>query len=145
MLSWPSTRPCGSKRVKQNWSTRSSSGTPYCRPIETEIAKQFIMLRNAAPSLCMSMKISPSVAVLVLAGAQEHLVTGDARLLREAVAAARAAGGGAAWRGPMAATPRQPRRLLGRLLAAELLSGWLCLQPSRYSATAFRPSFHDSV
>src|SRR5512145_2428964 len=59
MLSWPSTRPCGSKRVKQNWSTRSSSGTPYWRPMLTAIAKQFIMLRNAAPSLCMSMKISP--------------------------------------------------------------------------------------
>ena len=40
-----STNPDGSKRVKANLSMNSSSGTPYCKPIEIEMAKQFIMLR----------------------------------------------------------------------------------------------------
>ena len=35
------------------------------------MAKLFITLRKAAPSLCISMKISPSFAVLVFAGAQD--------------------------------------------------------------------------
>ena len=43
------------------------------------MAKQFIRLRKAAPSLCMSMKISPSVPSLVLAGAEVDLVAADAR------------------------------------------------------------------
>ena len=59
--SLPCTMPAGSKRVKVKASTNSSSGTPYCRPTETAMAKQFIIARKAAPSLCMSMKISPSV------------------------------------------------------------------------------------
>src|SRR5271166_7070844 len=37
-------------------STYSSSGTPYCSPTEIAIAKLFIRLRKAAPSLCTSMK-----------------------------------------------------------------------------------------
>ena len=49
----------GSKRVKVKASTYSSSGTPYCRPTEMAMAKLFIIARKAAPSLCMSMKISP--------------------------------------------------------------------------------------
>jgi hypothetical protein len=52
--------PAGSKRVKTKASTKSSRGTPYWRPIEIETAKLFISERKAAPSLCMSMKISPS-------------------------------------------------------------------------------------
>ena len=60
MASLPSTMPWGSNRVNVNASTNSSSGTPYCRPMEMAMAKLFIRLRNAAPSLCMSMKISPS-------------------------------------------------------------------------------------
>ena len=52
--------PDGSNRVKVKASTNSSSGTPYCRPIEIAIAKLFINERKAAPSLCMSMKTSPS-------------------------------------------------------------------------------------
>ncbi len=60
MVSLPCTRPAGSKRVKVKASTYSSSGTPYCRPSEMAMAKLFISERKAAPSLCMSMKISPS-------------------------------------------------------------------------------------
>ena len=56
-----STKPFGSKRVNVNFSTNSSSGTPYCKPIETAIAKQLMTLRNDAPSLCRSTNISPSV------------------------------------------------------------------------------------
>ena len=58
--SLPCTMPAGSKRVKVKASTNSSSGTPYCRPTLTAMAKLFIIARKAAPSLCMSMKISPS-------------------------------------------------------------------------------------
>src|SRR3546814_8696220 len=53
MTSLPSTMPDGSKRVKVKASTNSSSGTPYCRPMEMAMAKLFIRLRKAAPSLCM--------------------------------------------------------------------------------------------
>ena len=56
----PCTIPAGSKRVKVKASTNSSSGTPYCSPTLIAIAKLFIIARKAAPSLCMSMKISPS-------------------------------------------------------------------------------------
>ena len=55
----PSGMPDGSKRVNVNASMYSSNGTPYWRPMETAIAKLFISERNAAPSLCISMKISP--------------------------------------------------------------------------------------
>ena len=50
--------------MKANLSTNSSNGTPYCIPIEIEIAKQFIMLRIVAPSFAMSTKISPNVPSL---------------------------------------------------------------------------------
>ena len=61
MESFPVTRPDGSNRVKTKASTNSSSGTPYCRPMEMAMAKLFIIARKPAPSLCMSMKISPSL------------------------------------------------------------------------------------
>ena len=60
MVSLPSTMPDGSNRVKVKESTYSSSGTPYCSAIEMAMAKLFINERKAAPSLCMSMKISAS-------------------------------------------------------------------------------------
>ena len=44
---------------------------------------------KAAPSLCMSMKISPSRAVLIFAGAQIDLVAADDGLLGVALAAVR--------------------------------------------------------
>ena len=47
------TAPAGSKRVKTKASTNSSRGTPYCRPMEMAMAKLFIRLRKAAPSLCI--------------------------------------------------------------------------------------------
>ena len=56
-----STIPDGSNLVKTNLSTNSSNGTPYCKPIEIEIAKQFIMLRMVAPSFAISINISPNV------------------------------------------------------------------------------------
>src|SRR5579883_3491620 len=61
MYGFPCTTPFGSNRVNRKASTYSSSGTPCWSPSETAIAKQLVMLRNAAPSLCMSMKISPRV------------------------------------------------------------------------------------
>ena len=72
--------PCGSKRVNVNCSTNVSSGTPYCRPTDTAMAKQFMSERKAAPSLCMSMKISPSVPSSYSPGAQEDLVPADLAL-----------------------------------------------------------------
>ena len=56
------------------------------------MAKLFISERKAAPSLCMSMKISPRRAVVVLAGAEIHLVAADGGLLRVALAAVRQLG-----------------------------------------------------
>ena len=52
--------PLGSNLVNTKASTNSSKGTPCCNPREIEIAKQFSRLLNAAPSRCISMKISPS-------------------------------------------------------------------------------------
>ncbi len=60
MFGWSLTGPCGSKRVNVKQSTYSSRGTPYWRPSDTAMAKQFINDLKAAPSLCMSMNISPS-------------------------------------------------------------------------------------
>ena len=60
MYGLPCTTPFGSKRVNRNASKYSSSGTPCCNPRLTAMAKQLVIERNAAPSLCMSMKISPS-------------------------------------------------------------------------------------
>jgi hypothetical protein len=45
--------------TKQTCQQISSNGTPYCNPMEIEIAKQFIMLRMVAPLFCISMNISP--------------------------------------------------------------------------------------
>ena len=59
-----STIPAGSKRVNTNFSTYSSSGTPYCNPIEIAMAKQLSILLIVAPSLAMSIKISPKVPSL---------------------------------------------------------------------------------
>jgi len=82
--------------------------------------------------LCMSMKISPSVPSSYSPVRRNNLCPADARLLGEAVAARRQAAAaelGRRWR---------PRLLHRRERLAELL-------PSRYSATALSPSFHDSV
>jgi len=61
------------------------AATPYCSAIDTSIAKQFITLRSAAPSLCMSdedLASSPSLYSPVL---RKDLVSADLRLLRDAV------------------------------------------------------------
>ena len=48
-------------RAKALFSTSFSSGTPYCRAIEMEVANAFIMPRSVEPSLPMSVrKISPT-------------------------------------------------------------------------------------
>src|SRR5204863_1009642 len=60
MFGW-STGPWGSKRENVKTSMNSLRGTPYWRPSDTEIAKQFIIERKAAPSLAKSTKISPIV------------------------------------------------------------------------------------
>ena len=53
------------------------------------MAKLLMKERSAAPSLCMSMKISPMPAVVIFAGAQINLVPADHGLLRIALAAIR--------------------------------------------------------
>ena len=93
------------------------------------------------------MKISPSVPVLVLAGAQEDLVPADARLLREAVALLRQA--------RALRRHRRRRRLVDAVEERELEgpvgrtseppdadSGCEALQLLRYTATDFSPSDH---
>ena len=61
MFSCPSTIPLGSKVWKVNVSTNSSSGTPYCSPFETAIAKHPSTPLRVAPSLAISIKTSPNV------------------------------------------------------------------------------------
>ena len=55
-----SVRPAGSKRRLVNFSTKVSSGTPYCRPIETAIEKASITPARVEPCLPNLRKISPS-------------------------------------------------------------------------------------
>ena len=138
--------PCGSKRVNVNTSTNSSSGTPCCRPRLIEIARQLSMLRKAAPSLCMSMKISPSdpssyspVRTYTLWPATFASTVNPPRLRgrrRRGVTAGAVIGASA--NGAAATTAFS-------FFLSEVERGWLSLQPSRYRATAFRPSFHDSM
>ena len=47
------------RKVPSECIMKISCPIPYCKPIETAIAKLFIKLLNAAPSLCISIKISP--------------------------------------------------------------------------------------
>ena len=61
------------------------------------MAKQVQDARQVAPSLARSRKISPRRPVLVLAGAEEHLVAADPRLLGVPVATVPGAGSGAAY------------------------------------------------
>ena len=51
--------PIGSKRVCENLLTYTSSGTPYCRLIETAVPKQSIRPPIVLPSLAMVMNSSP--------------------------------------------------------------------------------------
>ena len=90
------------------------------------MAKQFIMLRNAAPSFVHVDEDPPSVPSSYSPVRRNTFVAGDARFLREAVTAARAGGGAAAALGALAtASPA------GASSFFVLESGWLILQPSR--------------
>ena len=59
ILSFPWTLPEGSNFVPTKALINSSSGTPYCRPKDTAIAKLFIRALTNSPSLLVSIKISP--------------------------------------------------------------------------------------
>ena len=52
-------KPAGSKRVRENLSTSSLSGTPCCRASEMAVAKLSIRPEMVEPSLAMRTKISP--------------------------------------------------------------------------------------
>ena len=54
-------RPAGSKRMCANFDTYTSSGTPYCRPTETEIISEFTSPWSVVPTLATSQKMSPGV------------------------------------------------------------------------------------
>ena len=51
--------PIGSNRVCENFLTYTSSGTPYCRLIDTAVPKQSIMPPIVLPSLAIVMNSSP--------------------------------------------------------------------------------------
>ena len=51
--------PIGSKRVCENLFTYTSSGTPYCKLIDTAVPKQSIKPPMVLPSLAMVMNSSP--------------------------------------------------------------------------------------
>ncbi len=52
-------KPEGSKRVRENLSTKSLRGTPYCRANEMAVAKLSMRPEMVEPSLAMRTKISP--------------------------------------------------------------------------------------
>ena len=81
--------PAGSKRVKVKASTYSSSGTPYCRPSETAIAKLFMKRAERRAFLVHVDEDLAEAAVVVFAGAQIDLVAADHGLLGVALAAVR--------------------------------------------------------
>ena len=120
--------PSGSKRMYANFRTKVSSGTPYWRPIEIAVANAFIMPLIVEPSFPMSVrKISPSDAVLVLAGRDVALVAADRELVRERLALARHP------------APHRARRL--DAAAASAASSAVFVPPSVFSACAvFEPS-----
>jgi hypothetical protein len=51
----------GSNRVFVSLSTSVLSGTPYCRPMEIEIARPSMKPESVEPSLDILMKISPAM------------------------------------------------------------------------------------
>ena len=51
--------PEGSKRMFTNFETKASSGTPYCSPSETAMAKASMMPESVEPCLDTLRKISP--------------------------------------------------------------------------------------
>jgi hypothetical protein len=55
-----SVRPAGSNRRFVNFSTNVSSGTPYCRPIETAMENASMTPASVEPCLPNFRKISPS-------------------------------------------------------------------------------------
>src|SRR6266850_1823516 len=85
MESLPCTGPDGSKRVKVKASTYSSSGTPYCRPSDTAMAKLLMMERSALLVHVDEDLAEP--AVVIFAGAQIDLVAAHDSLLGIALAA----------------------------------------------------------
>ena len=62
-----STSPGSSNRVKTKGFDEFLQRHAVCSPIETAMAKLFISERKAAPSLCISRKISTELAVFVFA------------------------------------------------------------------------------
>ena len=54
-------KPDGSNRTCENFSTSASSGTPYCRAIEIEVAKASMRPEIVEPSLAITRKISPGL------------------------------------------------------------------------------------
>ena len=58
-MSGSSVMPAGSKRMLVNVSTKARSGTPYCRPWLTEMAKASMMPARVEPCFDTRMKISP--------------------------------------------------------------------------------------
>ena len=58
-MSGSSVIPAGSKRMLVNMSTNAFSGTPYCRPCDTEMAKASMIPARVEPCLATLRKISP--------------------------------------------------------------------------------------
>ena len=54
-------KPEGSKRTWENFSTRASRGTPYCKAMEIEVAKASIRPEMVEPSFAITRKISPGL------------------------------------------------------------------------------------
>src|SRR5438128_804376 len=164
MYGLPWTTPFGSKRVNRKASMYSSSGTPCCSPRLTAMAKQLVMLRNAAPSLCMSMKISPRVPssyspvrmyILWLpirafwvyparrSGSRRRRAMYRWTIFSVIFSAARTSGAfGSSGFGSGSAVTAASSAASDE--SATELSGWLSFDPSRYRALALVINCHDS-
>src|SRR5687768_11228502 len=127
--------PDGSNRTCENFSTSVSRGTPYCSDIEIDVAKASIRPEIVEPSLAMTRKISPGLPSSYIPTvmypswpAIENLWVIDRRVSASLRRSGRASTTGAG------------ATVMAVSLASSLdvLRGWLRLQPSRYTATAFK-------
>ena len=95
-MSGSSVMPAGSKRMLVNVSTKARSGTPYCRPWLTEMAKASMMPASVEPCFDDLQEELAGAAVLVLADGHEALAVGDPELERLRRCGCAAASGGRA-------------------------------------------------
>jgi hypothetical protein len=119
-------KPEGSKRTCENFSTSASSGTPYCRAIEIDVANASIRPEMVEPSLAMTRKISPGVRSSYMPAVMYPSCPAIEYLC---VMACRSSG--SLRRAGRTSTALAASSATALPSSFEVLSGWLRLQPSR--------------